>query len=76
MALKSLAPVLVVLSVLSMSCGSTTTPAATADEAKRFLDDVNATMLKLGIEQGQAGWIAETYITADSEALNARATQA
>ena len=76
MALRSWAPVLVVLSVVSMSCGSTATTTATADEAKRFLDDVNATMLKLGIEQGQAGWIAETYITADSEALNARATQA
>ena len=77
MALKSVAPVLVVLGMLSMSCASTTTPTtATADEAKRFLDDVNATMLKLGIEQGQAGWIAETYITADSEALNARATPA
>ena len=64
------------MSFMSLSCGRTTTPAPTADEAKRFLDEVNATMLRLGIEQGQAGWIAETYITVDSEALNARATQA
>ena len=64
------------IAFMSLSCGRTTTPAATADEAKRFLHEVNATMLRLGIEQGQAGWIAETYITEDSEALNARATQA
>ncbi len=64
------------MSFMSLSCGRTTTPAPTTDEAKRFLDEVNATMLRLGIEQGQAGWIAETYITVDSEALNARATQA
>ena len=64
------------MSFMSLSCGRATAPAPTADEAKRFLAEVNATMLRLGIEQGQAGWVAETYITADSEALNARATQA
>jgi peptidyl-dipeptidase A len=60
---------------MSASCGGASS-SATPDEAKRFIDDVNATMLKLGVEQGQAGWVAETYITPDTEALNARATQA
>ena len=50
-------------------------PAATPDEARTFLDQVNQTMLRLGTEAGQAGWIASTYITPDSEALNARANQ-
>ena len=30
-------------------------------------------MLKLGVEAGQAGWVHSTYITPDTEALNARA---
>ena len=32
-------------------------------------------MLRLGIEAAQAGWVAQTYITEDTEALDARATQ-
>jgi peptidyl-dipeptidase A len=48
---------------------------ATADEANKFLDDVNATMMRLGVAQQQVGWVAETYITEDTEALNAKATQ-
>jgi peptidyl-dipeptidase A len=55
-------------------CSAPQSPAP--DETRQFLDEVNATMLRLGIEQGQAGWVAETYITEDTEALNARATQA
>jgi peptidyl-dipeptidase A len=41
-----------------------------------YLATVNQTMLKLGTEAGQAGWIYSTYITQDTEALNARANQA
>ncbi len=51
------------------------TPAATAEDARAFIDQANATMLKLGTVQGQAGWVAETYITDDTEALNARENQ-
>jgi peptidyl-dipeptidase A len=47
----------------------------TAADAARFLDEVNATILKLGTESSQAGWVYSTYITADTEALNARANQ-
>src|ERR1041384_4527975 len=51
---------------------------AVSDQAdvKTFLDNVNQTTLKLGIEQGRAGWVQQTYITDDTEALSARATQA
>lgn len=48
----------------------------TAADAKVFLDDVNATLLRLGIAGGQAGWVAQNFITEDTEALDARATQA
>ncbi len=46
-----------------------------AADAKKFMDDVNQTILKLGVEGSQAGWVSETYITDDTSALNARANQ-
>jgi peptidyl-dipeptidase A len=54
------------------SSSSAPTPA----DAKAFLDNVNATTLKLGIQQGQAGWVQQTFITDDTEAIAARANQA
>jgi peptidyl-dipeptidase A len=52
-------------------------PAARPDAAatKTFLDRVNATMLKLGIAQNQGGWIQQTYITDDTDAVAARLNQ-
>lgn len=47
-------PGIIVLSLFMVSGCSSPSPAPTPDEAKRFLDEVNATMLRLGIEQGQA----------------------
>jgi len=44
--------------------------------ALSFLSEVNETMLKLGIAAQQAGWVYSTYITPDTEAINARAQQA
>jgi peptidyl-dipeptidase A len=52
-----------------------TPPAATADDAKKFLDDVNGSLLKLGVAGSQAGWVAQNFITDDTEALDARGTQ-
>jgi peptidyl-dipeptidase A len=49
--------------------------APTAADAASFLDSVNRTMLKLGVQQNQAGWVGQTYITDDTEALNARLNQ-
>ena len=50
--------------------------APTAAGAKVFLNNVNATTLKLGVQQGQAGWVQQTFITDDTEAIAARASQA
>lgn len=50
-------------------------PAGDAAAARQFLATVNDTMLRLGREAGQAGWVSSTYITSDTEALNARANQ-
>jgi peptidyl-dipeptidase A len=60
---------------LAVACTSAP-PAPTAAEADAFLADVNATMLRLATEAGQASWVYSTYITQDTEALNARANQA
>jgi peptidyl-dipeptidase A len=55
------------------SCGSRgPTPA----DAAAFLTTVNDEILRLGVAAQQAGWVYSTYITPDTEALNARATQA
>ena len=51
------------------------TAAPTAADAKTFLDTVNDTMYRLGVAQSQAGWVQQTYITDDTEALNARTNQ-
>jgi peptidyl-dipeptidase A len=64
------------ISACAGSSGSkSTTGARTPADATKFLADVNATMLRLGIELGQASWVQSTYITPDTEALNARADQ-
>src|SRR3954463_10971292 len=51
-------------------------PAPSAAEAKAFLDNASATTLVLGIQQSQAGWVQQTFITDDTEAIAARANQA
>lgn len=62
----------------AIGCAQTTPskPAPTAAEAKAFLAGANATTLKLGIQQGEAGWVQQTFITDDTEAIAARANQA
>ena len=41
-----------------------------------FLENVNATMLRLSNEANQAEWVQATYITPDTEAISARASEA
>src|SRR5580765_925452 len=47
----------------------------TAAEAKQFLDGVNDSMKRLEIEQNQAGWVQQNFITDDTEAIQARVNQ-
>ena len=71
---------LAIAGICALSFGCAQTPASSscpdAGDAKAFLDNANETTLKLGIEQGQAGWVQQTFITDDTEALAARANQA
>src|SRR5439155_2711412 len=67
--------VAMILAVAASACAKSAA-GPTAADAKTFLDIVNQTTLKLGIEQGRAGWVQQTYITDDTEALSAHALQA
>jgi peptidyl-dipeptidase A len=56
-------------------CGSGTS-APSADDAQAFLREANDTTLRLSNEANQAGWVQNTYITVDTEAMAARANAA
>jgi peptidyl-dipeptidase A len=61
------------------ACRSAEVPSsggAGATDVTTFLDEANATLLRLSIEANQAGWVQQTYITEDTEAISARADQA
>src|SRR2546425_1208532 len=47
----------------------------TAADAQHFLQNVNDTMKRLQVEQNQAGWVQQNFITDDTEALEARVNQ-
>jgi peptidyl-dipeptidase A len=63
------------LSVAAAGCQASTA-APTAQDAKQFLDEVNATFNRLWLDASRAGWVAQNFITTDTEAMDARATQA
>ncbi|MEQ1871306.1 MAG: M2 family metallopeptidase, partial [Vicinamibacterales bacterium] len=74
--LTSLGLMSTVLAACSVLAPGGTPPTPTVAEAQAFLDNVNSTTLKLGIAGAQAGWVAQNFITDDTEALDARASQA
>ena len=63
------------IAVVIAGCQASTA-APTAQDAKKFLDEVNTTLDRLALDAGRAGWVAQNFITVDTEALDARATQA
>ena len=60
--------------ILALACGGRPSTATPAD-ARTFLDGVNDTMRRLGIEQNQSGWVQQNFITDDTEAIAARSNQ-
>jgi peptidyl-dipeptidase A len=56
------------------SSGSSAAP--TPGEATGFLRRVNDDLLRLYVANAQTGWVAQNFITDDTEAVDARATQA
>jgi peptidyl-dipeptidase A len=63
------------IAVVTAGCQASTA-APTAQDAKKFLDEVNTTLDRLALDAGRAGWVAQNFITVDTEAMDARATQA
>ena len=47
-------------------------PKATPDDARKFTEDAERNLLTLNIDSGRADWIKDTYITDDTEAIDAK----
>ena len=67
--------VLLALTVACTPSGTTGPAPPTAADATAFLDNANQTLLKFGILGNRGGWVAQNFITEDTEALNARISQ-
>ncbi len=61
----------VVLCSAALAAAATPAKPPTPQEAKRFIDDAEQKLLRLGVDAGHADWIQSTYINDDSEALAA-----
>src|SRR3972149_178741 len=62
---------LFLISALLVSCAST----PSVDEARAFIERVEAKLLALSEEGGRASWGQATYITGDTEILAAQANE-
>ena len=60
----------------AIACARPVPDVPTAEAARAFLTEANSTMLRLGNEASEAGWVQNTYITPDTEAMAARASAA
>src|SRR5258706_13444857 len=47
---------------------------AAKETADQFVARLNRELYDLGVEQAEAGWVQQTYITKDTQAISARAT--
>jgi peptidyl-dipeptidase A len=65
-----------VMSIGTVAACRNTPPTQPEKDASAFLAAANDTLLGLGVEWNQAGWVQNTYITPDTEALSARASEA
>ncbi len=62
---------LVPIAMLLAACGNQ----PTAEDAKKFVDDAEAKLFAATNEAGQAQWVQQNFITQDTEALNAKASE-
>ena len=72
---RLLTAVAVLAAITAFACRGSSAPAGSEDAAT-FLKNANETMLRLGNEAQQAGWVQQTFITPDTEAMAARANEA
>ena len=52
------------------------TQAPDSKTVTQFLADANENLLKLGNAANEAGWVQDNFITVDTQAISARATEA
>src|SRR5215475_9650366 len=71
----SVAAAAAALAAMGAACATNQTAAPTAADASQFLATVSDTMKRLSVEQNQAGWVQQNFITDDTEALAARMNQ-
>jgi peptidyl-dipeptidase A len=64
--------------VASVACSASSERASdpASSDAAAFLKNVDDRLLDLGISAARAGWVQQNFITTDTEAINARASQA
>ncbi len=60
---------------LSTAALATTAPQPTVAEAEKFVQGAEARLEKTGIEAGRADWVAQNFITDDTEAITAEAAE-
>lgn len=73
----TLVVLLITAATSGLACRKALAPTAPVDnDAGTFLKQTNDAMLRLSNEANQAGWVQETFITPDTEAIAARANQA
>jgi peptidyl-dipeptidase A len=61
-----------VLCLASLAALSACAPKATVDDAHKFTDEAEQKLLALNVDAGRADWIKDTYITDDTEAIDAK----
>lgn len=71
--MKRFAGVCLLSAVICMAASTAAAPSAA--EARSFLDQAEKQLLALLVESGRADWVKSTYITDDTEALAAAASQ-
>ncbi len=69
-------PALLLVSGLLSACGSSGGPTVTPPpNVTKFLAEANDTTRRFSIDQNRAGWVAQNFITEDTEGLSARINQ-
>lgn len=68
-------PACALVPALALALAPACTRKPTAADARAFIDSAEQKLLVMGVEQSRADWVENTYITADTEALSAKADQ-
>ncbi|HYU32329.1 MAG TPA: M2 family metallopeptidase [Thermoanaerobaculia bacterium] len=61
---------------LALMIGAAPARAQTVEEAKKLIEGAEARLRELSVNQQRASWVQSTYITPDTEAISAQATEA